>query len=108
MRRIALVVIMLTTLLFPASTFAENIPENVLARIKKNVSDQWPGQYSLQKTLVDAHVKSWLKLQRNYGDIPDSVFFEIRDRKAREWPDQYSLQETLVDADVKAWKELNQ
>lgn len=85
---------------------AGDIPDEVLARIKKNAADQWPGQYSLQKTLVDAHVKSWEKLQHNYTDIPDSVFFEIRDRKAREWPDQYSLQETLVDADAKAWKEL--
>lgn len=90
------------------SIAAGDTPDEVLARIKKNVSDQWPGQYSLQKTLVDAHIKSWEKLQRNYTDIPDTVFFEIRNRKAREWPDQYSLQETLVDADVKAWKELNQ
>ena len=107
MRRIALVVIMLTSLLFPASIFAENIPDDVLARIKSKIAERYPGNYSMQKMLVDADVNSWKELQRNYTGVPDSVFLDIRGRVAERYPDNFSMQKMLVDADAKAWKELN-
>lgn len=109
MRMTAGVTVLLAALiLWPIQASAENIPNEVLARIKNRITNENPGEYYLQKILVDAEVKSWLELQHNYTDVPDSVFFEIRDRKARENPDQYYLQKILVDADAKAWKELNQ
>ena len=99
-------VLLMALSLCTTASHAEDIPVEVLARIKANIANEWPGNYSVQKTLVDANVASWQKLQRNYTDIPDKVFYEIRDRIAAEWPDNYSVQETLVTAQAKAWKEL--
>ena len=99
-------VLLMALSLCTTASHAEDIPVEVLARIKANIANEWPGNYSVQKTLVDANSKSWQKLQRNYTDIPDKVFYEIRDRVAAEWPDNYSVQETLVTAQAKAWKEL--
>lgn len=105
---VAVSILLMVLLSCPLAASAEEIPPDVLARIKAQIAQEWPGNYSVQKTLVDANVAGWQKLQRNYTDIPDQVFFEIRDRVAAEWPDQYSVQATLVEANVKAWKELNQ
>lgn len=101
-------VLLMATLLCPIAASAEEISAEVLARIKAYVAQQYPGNYAVQKMLVDADVASWQKLQRNDTDAPDAVFFEIRDRVAQQYPDHYSVQQMLVEADAKAWKELNQ
>ncbi len=85
-----------------------SVDGGVVTQIKSRIAAEHPGDYYLQKILVDAEIKSWQELQHNYTDIPDSVFNEIRDRKAQEHPNQYHLQQILTDADVKAWKELKQ
>lgn len=105
---VAVSVLLMALLACPLVASAEEIPPDVLARIKATIAQRYPGNYAVQKMLVDTDVASWQKLQRNDTDIPDAVFFEIRDRVAQRYPDHYSVQQMLVEADVQAWKELNQ
>ena len=106
-KKLIVTVLFLSSILFQTLSSAQDIPEDVLIKIKKQIATEQPDDYFAQKLLVDADVKCWLELQQNYTDVPDSVFIKIKNYEAQKYPNQFFFQKAMVDADVKAWKELN-
>jgi hypothetical protein len=84
------------------------MPPEVVAKVKQDLAAQWPNNYSLQKTLLDAQIEAYNQLQ-NYADtqIPPQVITDIKADLARQWPNNFSLQKTLLDAQVSSYKQLH-
>ncbi len=87
---------------------SQDIPANILQKIKDRHAAEYADNYYLQKILVDADVKAYKELQ-SYSDpdVPGETMQRIIQNHARDYPDNYYLQQILVDADVKAYKELH-
>jgi hypothetical protein len=84
------------------------IPDDVLNRIKKRHSDQYPDNYSMQKIMADADVKAYKEL-KGYSDqnVPKDIIIRIIRKNYNAYPDNYSMQKIMVDADMKAYKDLH-
>ena len=87
---------------------ATEMPDNVLASVKDAVAKRYPDNYSLQETLIDAQIESYMFLQSYAPDgVPPDVLAKIKTNVASRYPDNFSLQQTLVEAQVKSYRKLN-
>lgn len=78
--------------------------QKAIADIKAKLGKKYPGSYSLQKTLLDGHLKAYHFL---CSEPATDVNVEILEKKLKRYYPSFSLIQTLYEADKKAYGELN-
>jgi len=94
--------------LFTTILYAEEMPSDILAKVKAHIASKFPDNYSLQKTLIEAQRQDY-EFLANYAppSVPPDVLAKIKAHIASNFPDNYSLQKTLIETQVDAYIELN-
>lgn len=103
---------MFTTLFLLMATLplvhAESMPDNVLSRVKEQTSAEYPGNYAVQKLMLDEQKKAY-KFLSTYvpKSVPPDILKKIKEDAASQYTDNYAVQKMIVEEQVKAYLELN-
>lgn len=101
----ALWILTVLACLFPLLSFADFIAE-----IKAKAAKEWPGDYTMQKFVIERQTKAAKKVgeyHEKYKNGPKAIH-QILLKAAKEWPDDYAMMIFVFERQLKAYRELHQ
>jgi hypothetical protein len=106
--KFATVLAIITIALSPIA-YAENMPADVLSRVRADTAAEYPDNYAVQKLMIDTQKKSY-KFLSTYAPakVPPDVLKKIMSDAAAEYPDNFGVQKLMVETQVKSYLELTQ
>lgn len=110
MKRIMIAVCACLLLVLPVVAVAQSVPSLVEQKIKEHYEEKYPGNYSVQETLVRSQLDAYRFMQRwdHEPGVPDDVLRDLKARYAAKYPHNYSMQKTLVQSQIKSYLKLHQ
>jgi uncharacterized protein CbrC (UPF0167 family) len=93
MKTILLAILFLLPVL---SWSCEGVPSDITSEIKQAIASRYPGNYSVQRTLIEKQCEDYLALQSFRTDVPADILGGITETIARRYPGNYSVQRTLI------------
>jgi hypothetical protein len=97
----------LSYLLITPMVYAENMPDDVLARVKESAAEDWPDEFIIQKFII-ASSKSAYRFLSTYSpaNVPPDVFKRIKRDAENDWPDEFGIQVLMIKGQVDAYRDL--
>ena len=98
-------VVVLLVVSLAAAAFAQDVPPDVLAKIRAPIEARYPDNFSMQKTLLNDQIASYrfLLTYAPEGITPERIQQIKRPIEAR-YPDNYSMQKTLLENQVASFQ----
>jgi hypothetical protein len=90
-----------------ATSFAENVPQDVVDYIKERAAKEYPGDYSTQLYVVKKEKKSYLELEKADFSGCRDVLRDIMEKASEDFPGDFSTQLYVVKKECSSYQELN-
>ena len=95
--------------LVTSSALAQSVPADVEQRIRQIYADKYPGNFSMQKVLINDQFDSYKFIQRwnSEYNVSREILYKFKEIYDQKYPYNFSMQKVLIQDQVKSYLDLN-
>lgn len=104
-----IVVLILIALVIGKIAMAETcrgVPGDIVQAIKDDLDERYPGNYSIQLSLLQSQCAAYLELKNPQLSCPENIVNQVKESVSERYPGNYSIQLSLLKSQCESYLEL--